>query len=180
MQLKTINPAAFNEIKAAVNNGKLVYLKSSKLYQVISGNKDSYLVTCIINGDCSRLHGGCAPNGEVYKTYDPSDFIIDNYYHISIYMHVSGIVEFISCAVWANNPREAAEQAFTWQRRDNYEPEDLQSFLSGEHVDDYDCNYQISLGKITEITKAQYDFLLELEKNQGGYNLPDLESPTLP
>ena len=52
-------------------------------------------------------------------------------------------------------------------------------FLSGEHVDDYDCNYQISLGKITEITKAQYDFLLELESNQGSYNLPDLEAATL-
>lgn len=178
MQLKTISLSAFDEIKAAVDTGKLIYLTSNPNYQVIKG-KSNYLVLCTLNNDCAGLHGNSAGEGLVYKTYAPNDFTIDTYYHVAMYMHVSGIIEFIGSVVRASSPREAAEQAFIWQRRDNYEPEDLQQFLSGEHVDDYDCNYQISLGKITEITKAQYDFLLELESNQGSYNLPDLEVATL-
>jgi hypothetical protein len=178
MQLKTIQLSAFDNIKAAVDAGKKVYLKTNPNYEVIKG-KASYLVLCTLNNDCTGLHGNSAGDGLVYKTYDPSDFIIDSYYHVTIYMHVDGIIEFISSTMKANSPREAAEQAFIWQRRDTHEPEDIQQFLAGEHVDDYDSNYQISLGKITEITRDHYDFLLELEQNQGMYNLPDLEANPL-
>lgn len=178
MQLKTISLSAFDAIKSAVDAGKLVYLKTNPNYQVIKG-KSNYLVLCTLNNDCTGLHGNSAGGEMVYKTYDPSDFIIDTYYHVSIYMHVAGVIEFISSVTKANSPTEAAEQAFTWQRRDTHEPEDLEQFLAGEHIDDFDGNYQISLGKITEISKDHYDFLLELERNQGAYNLPDLEAATL-
>ena len=178
MQFKTISLSAFDAIKTAVDSGKLVYLTNNPNYQVIKG-KAHYLVLCTLNNDCAGLHGNSAGEGLVYKTYDPNDFTIDTYYHVAMYIHVSGIIEFIGSTVRASSPREAAEQAFIWQRRDAHEQEGIQQFLAGEHVEDYDGNYQISLGKITEITKAQYDFLLELESNQDTYNLPDLEVTTM-